>query len=69
MKLLLVTITIASALITGPAMASCPDLLDFEARKLRSSENVNFCENYQDKVLLVVNTASHCGFTPLFVGL
>ena len=69
MKLLLVTITLASALFTGSAMAGCPELLDFEARKLRSSENVNFCENYQDKVLLVVNTASHCGFTPQFEGL
>ncbi len=46
--------------------AACPDLLKFEAKKLHSSQQVNFCEQFQNKVLLVVNTASQCGFTPQF---
>jgi glutathione peroxidase len=62
-------ITCALLLLSGEAAATCGTLLDFEAQKLRSSERVNFCEAYAGKLLLVVNTASHCGFTPQFEGL
>ena len=46
--------------------AACDDAFDFTAKKLRSSEEINFCEAFSGKVLLVVNTASRCGFTPQF---
>ncbi len=49
--------------------ADCNPLLSFEATKLRSSEKIDFCEKFDDNLLLVVNTASHCGFTPQFKGL
>ena len=47
----------------------CPQYLDQEFRKLHSSETVNLCAKYGGKPLLIVNTASHCGFTPQFEGL
>ncbi|MGK0410999.1 MAG: glutathione peroxidase [Shewanella psychromarinicola] len=48
---------------------NCPDYLNVEARKLHSTENVNLCELTQGKAVLIVNTASHCGFTPQFEAL
>ena len=44
----------------------CPDSLDFEVRKLGSSKRINLCNEYSGKVILVVNTASKCGFTPQY---
>lgn len=49
--------------------AACPAWQDQEFRKLHSRDSVNLCEAFAGKPLLVVNTASHCGFTPQFEGL
>lgn len=48
---------------------SCPSLLDLDVRRLASDEAINLCEAYRGKVILVVNTASKCGFTPQYEGL
>lgn len=50
------------------AAEACTDWTNHELRKLRSTEVVNFCE-FEGKPLLIVNTASNCGFTPQFEGL
>ena len=44
----------------------CPGLLGFSAPRLRANENIAFCDAFAGKVLLVVNTASRCGFTSQF---
>jgi glutathione peroxidase len=49
--------------------AACSVLLDPNVRRLASSEEVNFCKAYQGRVILVVNTASKCGFAPQYEGL
>ena len=51
--------------------AECPALLknQGELGKLRSKDQIDLCEQYAGKPLLIVNTASHCGFTPQFKGL
>lgn len=69
MKLPGLMFIIPFALIANGASAACGSLLDFETRKLRSDETVDFCRSFDDKVLLIVNTASHCGFTGQFEGL
>lgn len=53
-------------LLSGNAMAECADYLNYEAKRLHSSERVNLCEITQGKPVLIVNTASNCGFTPQF---
>ena len=49
--------------------AACPDYLNVEMKALHSSKTVNICEDFGEKPMLIVNTASHCGFTPQFKGL
>lgn len=50
----------------GGVAASCPDYLDQDMRRLHSKDDVNLCEVTAGKPMLIVNTASHCGYTPQF---
>lgn len=69
MRFALTTLLAMTILTAGPAMACDSELLDKDFRRLASDESVNLCEAYQDKVVLVVNTASKCGNTPQYDGL
>jgi glutathione peroxidase len=81
MPLLLALSTLAAALgatVGAPARAqaapapasaaACPALLQHSFPRLQDEKPQNLCQ-YAGKVLLVVNTASKCGFTPQYEGL
>ena len=53
-------------LASNMAVAACPDYLQGEYRKLHSKDSVDLCKLVENKPVLVVNTASHCGFTSQF---
>ena len=73
---LITPITVAAALLLGaqhaaaqPAAASsCPAILQQKFNRLQDEAPQNLCQ-YAGKVVLVVNTASYCGFTNQYEGL
>jgi glutathione peroxidase len=52
----------------APAASPCPALLDREFNRLQTGKPESLCQ-YRGKVLLVVNTASFCGYTRQYEGL
>jgi glutathione peroxidase len=58
----------ALALWGTAAAAACPALFDHRFNGLVSDRPVDLCQ-YAGKVVLVVNTASRCGYTPQYAGL
>lgn len=68
-RTLLVTALAGTLLPATAAGPSDPAFLDHSLRRLHSDEVVNLRQRYAGQPLLVVNTASHCGFTGQFKGL
>ena len=63
-------LTVAGLLLAFSAtLASDGPLLNQEFRRLASDEVINLADEYEGKVLLIVNTASKCGNTPQYDGL
>src|SRR5512141_583151 len=48
--------------------ATCPPLLHYTFNSLQSGAPQSLCQ-YAGKVVLIVNTASYCGYTPQYEGL
>jgi len=63
-KIVLSTILLT---VTHMANAACSELYNHQFTTLQG-DKINLCD-YQDKPILVVNTASKCGFTPQFESL
>lgn len=51
-----------------PPAAACPPLLQHTLLRLQDEKPQALCQ-YAGKVLVIVNTASFCGFTPQYAGL
>ena len=62
-------ITLVIGMTNLKANANCAPLLDHTARQLAGEQVDRLCEVYQGQVVMIVNTASKCGFTPQFEGL
>ena len=62
-NLFILTLSIFSS-----AAFACSDLLNSNLRVLDSDDEQNLCE-YSGNVVLVVNVASRCGYTPQYEGL
>ncbi len=66
LKALMFAVAALALLAEDAFAAACDNLLDFSHRRLASSDEQNLCEAYAGNVILVVNTASRCGFTRQF---
>lgn len=53
----------------GQSADACPSLLDHEFRLLADQQQQRLCDSHRGKVILVVNTASKCGYTYQYEGL
>ena len=63
-----ITFLLFSIAATG-ANSACPPLLDHYKRPLGGEQPVHLCDVMRGKVVLVVNTASRCAYTPQYDGL
>ena len=71
-----VAAVILAALLNGAARAdnplpqadACPQLLNYSFNRLQTGQAESLCQ-YSGKVVLIVNTASYCGYTHQYEGL
>ena len=68
-SLVISAVIAASAAGVASADTPCAPLLDVSKRPLAAAEPVHLCEAYRGKVVLIVNTASRCGYTPQYEAL
>lgn len=69
MRYLMLGLLLGAWLPTLSDAKPCAPSLDFTVETLTGGDNIHLCEVYQGKVVVVVNTASKCGFTGQYEGL
>ena len=52
----------------APATDACPEVLNYTFNRLQTGAPESLCQ-YRGKVVLIVNTASYCGYTHQYEGL
>jgi glutathione peroxidase len=67
--LILFFAALQSASAFANSKTSCSSLLDHTVKVLAEERQENLCDKYNNKVVLVVNTASRCVYTPQYTGL
>ncbi len=68
LRALLLAVGLMAGFSTTAAAGECPELLNYKFNRLQDDSPQNLCQ-YSGKVVLVVNTASYCGFTSQYEGL
>jgi glutathione peroxidase len=71
--ILVCTLALLAGSVSGPAAAAaaqpaCPTSIDYTFPRLQDEKPQSLCQ-YAGRVVLVVNTASYCGYTPQYKGL
>jgi glutathione peroxidase len=61
-------LVVASPQVSAADADACPAVLNFSFSSLQTGKTESLCQ-YRGKVLLIVNTASYCGYTHQFEGL
>ena len=67
--LLLLTLFVPLTALGETQSGSCASWLNHEVKQLHSKNMINLCDQTKGKPVLIVNTASHCGYTKQFSGL
>jgi glutathione peroxidase len=65
----LLLIAVLTTALPASAQTVCPETLDFTKRELAGDNQISLCKAYLGKVVLIVNSASKCAFTPQYEGL
>lgn len=60
--------SLSAGVASAQAPKSCPAILDYHFNRLQDEAPQDLCQ-YAGKAVLIVNTASYCGFTPQYKGL